>query len=119
MVKAQTSNSHTLVLRGDKIVLNEALRLIRVYHDVSQKDTALRLQISAPYLSEIETGKKEPTVALLRKYSEEFDIPMSSILFFSEHMGDGKPASRLKTAISSKVLSLLQFIATRSGRHAA
>ena len=100
-------------------MLNEALRLIRVYHDISQKVAAARLQISAPYLSEIETGKKEPTMAVLRKYSEEFDIPMSSILFFSEHMEDGRAGGRLKAAISSKVLSLLQFIAARSGRHAA
>ena len=40
-------------------MLNEALRLIRVYHDISQKVAAARLQISAPYLSEIETrGRK-------------------------------------------------------------
>jgi transcriptional regulator with XRE-family HTH domain len=100
-------------------MLNEALRLIRVYHDITQKDAASRLQISSPYLSEIETGKKEPTMAVLRKYSEVFDIPMSSILFFSEHMEDGRPTGHLKTAISSKVLSLLQFIAARSGRDAA
>jgi transcriptional regulator with XRE-family HTH domain len=100
-------------------MLNEALRLILVYHDITQKDAASRLQISAPYLSEIETGKKEPTMAVLRKYSENFGIPMLSILFFSEHMEDGRPTSRLKTAISSKVLSLLQFIAARSGHDAA
>jgi transcriptional regulator with XRE-family HTH domain len=100
-------------------MLNEALRLIRVFHDVSQKDMAARLQISAPYLSEIEVGKKEPTLALLRKYGEEFNIPMSSSMFFSEHMQDGEAASRLKTSISGKLLALLKFIAVRSGRDAA
>lgn len=100
-------------------MLNEALRLIRIFHDVSQKDMASRLQIGAPYLSEIEAGKKEPTLPLLRKYSEEFNIPMSSILFFSEHMEHGSPVSRLKTAVSGKVLTLLNFIAARSGRDAA
>jgi transcriptional regulator with XRE-family HTH domain len=100
-------------------MLNQALRLIRIYHDVSQKDMATRLQISAPYLSEIEAGKKEPTLMLLRKYSEEFNIPMSSIMFFSEHMEDGEAASRLKTSVSGKVLALLKFIAARSGRDAA
>lgn len=48
-------------------MLNEALRLIRIFHDTSQKDMAARLQISPPYLSEIEAGKKEPTLQLLRK----------------------------------------------------
>lgn len=101
-------------------MLNEALRLIRVFHDVSQKDMAARLQIGAPYLSEIEAGKKEPTLQLLRKYAEEFKMPLSSILFFSEHMDDGAAAaSRLRTNISGKVLTLLKFIAERSGRDAA
>ena len=100
-------------------MLNEALRLIRVFHDISQKDMAARLQIGAPYLSEIEAGKKEPTLQLLRKYAEEFRMPLSSILFFAEHMGNGPAASRLRVAISGKALALLRFIAERSGRDAA
>ena len=100
-------------------MLNQALRLIRIFHDVSQKDMAGRLQIAPSYLSEIEGGKNEPTLLLLKRYSEEFNIPMSSILFFSEHMEDGVAAGRVRTAISGKVLKLLDFIATRSGRDVA
>ena len=100
-------------------MLHEALRLIRVFHDVSQKDMATRLQIVPSYLSEIEAGKKEPTLALLRKYSTEFKIPMSSVMFFAEHMEGGTAASRLKIAVSGKVLALLKFIVERAGRDAA
>jgi transcriptional regulator with XRE-family HTH domain len=117
MVKAQFSNL-TLWLRGEKM-LNEALRLVRIFHDVSQKDAAAQLRISSSYLSEIEAGKKEPTLQLLHKYSEEFNIPVSSIMFFSEHMDGSAPASRLRMTISGKVLALLKFIATRSGRNGA
>ena len=117
MVKAQFPNPHSDP-KGETM-LNEALRLIRIFHDISQKDMAARLQIGAPYLSEIEAGKKEPTLQLLRRYSAEFDIPMSSIMFFAEHMDDGATATRLKTSISGKVLALLKFIAARSGRDAA
>jgi len=101
------------------IMLNNALRMIRIFHDVSQKDMATRLQIAPSYLSEIESGKKDATLPLLSKYSEEFRIPMSSILFFSEHMDDGGPPNALKKAVSSKVLKLLDFIAARSGRDVA
>ena len=100
-------------------MLNEALRLIRIFHDVPQNVMAARLQISAPYLSEIETGKKEPTLALLRKYADEFDIPMSSIMFFSERVQDRGATNRIKTSISGKALVLLKFIAARSGRDVA
>ena len=100
-------------------MLNNALRMIRIFHDVSQKDMATRLQIAPSYLSEIESGKKDATLSLLSRYSEEFKIPMSSILFFSEHMDNGGAPSILKKAVSSKVLKLLEFIAVRSGRDAA
>lgn len=100
-------------------MLGDALRMIRAFHDVSQKEAAERLQIAPSYLSEIESGKKEPTVQLLRRYSEEFRMPMSSILFFAEHMNDGTAASRLKVAVCGKALALLKFIAARSGRDAA
>ena len=99
-------------------MLNEALRLIRIFYDVSQKDMAVRLQMEPSYLSEIENGKKEPTLQLIKRYSDEFRIPMSSILFFAEHIEDGPTASRLRTGVSGKVLKLLDFIAARSGRDA-
>lgn len=118
MVKAQFSNLLNSGSNGE-IMLNEALRLIRVFYDITQRDMAARLQIAPSYLSEIESGKKEPTMLLLKKYSDEFEIPMSSILFFAEHMEDGQAASKLKTAVSEKVLALLRFIAARSGRNAA
>jgi transcriptional regulator with XRE-family HTH domain len=100
-------------------MLHEALRLIRVFHDLSQRELARRLQIGPPYLSEIEAGKKEPTLQLLRRYADEFKMPLSSIMFFAENIHDCTPASRLKTAISGKALALLRFIAERSGRDAA
>jgi transcriptional regulator with XRE-family HTH domain len=100
-------------------MLNEVLRLLRVFHDMSQRELAARLQIGAPYLSEIEAGKKQPTLQLLHRYAGEFKLPLSSIMFFAEHIENGAPASRLKTAISAKALALLNFIAERSGRDAA
>ncbi len=97
-------------------MLNEALRMIRVFHDKSQREVAAALEISPSYLSEIEKGTKEPSLQILRKYASEFSIPMSSIMFFSEHLDDGITASRTKTFVSGKVLALLKFIAARSGR---
>ena len=95
-------------------MLNEALRLIRVYHDMPQTDAAGKLGISKSYLSEIEAGKKVPTLHILENYSKAFSIPLSSILFFSEHMQDGVRGERVRVAVSKKVLKLLDFIALRA-----
>jgi transcriptional regulator with XRE-family HTH domain len=105
--------------RTGEQMLNDALRLMRVFYDIPQRELAARLQIGAPYLSEIEAGKKQPTLQLLQRYAEVFKMPLSSIMFFAEHIGDGTRAAKIKAAISSKVLALLNFIAERSDRDVA
>lgn len=97
-------------------MLNEALRMIRVFHDKSQREVAAALDISASYLSEIEKGTKEPSLQILKRYSDEFAIPLSSIMFFSEQIDEKAPAARAKTFVSGKVLAILKFIAARSGQ---
>lgn len=95
-------------------MLNEALRLMRVFHDLTQRELASQLGISKSHLSEIETGKKNPSLSLLERYSDVFEIPVSSIMFFSENLNSGKPSEKLRVFVSSKVLALLNFIAERS-----
>ena len=97
-------------------MISEALRMIRMFHDLSQKELAPRLQIAPSHLSEIEAGKKQPTLQLLERYSIEFGIPVSSIMFFSEKMETGSRAERLRLNVSEKVLALLRVIAIRAGR---
>ncbi|MEH2289154.1 helix-turn-helix transcriptional regulator [Nostoc sp.] len=96
-------------------MLSEALRLIRVFHDLTQKELAEKLGISKSYISEIESGKKTPTLELLNRYSEFFDIPVSSIMFFSESLNKDIKTEKLRTFVSSKILAILKFIAERSG----
>lgn len=96
-------------------MLNEALRLMRVFHDLSQKELAEKLGISKSHLSEIEAGKKTPTLELLNRYSKVFDIPVSSILFFSENLNNNTRTEKLKTFVSSKIIAILNFINERSG----
>jgi transcriptional regulator with XRE-family HTH domain len=98
-------------------MLNEALRLIRVFHDMNQSALAERLGISKSHLSEVESNKKTPSLALIDRYSEVFDIPKSSILFFSESLDGNRPIENARTMVSSKIIALLNFIAERSGRH--
>ena len=89
--------------------LSEALRLIRVFHDVSQTHLADRLGISKSFLSEIESGKKEPTLNLLSRYAAEFDVPLSSLLFFVESVS-AKGALSRSDRVAPKVLKLLSWI---------
>ncbi len=96
-------------------MISDALRLIRVFHDLRQKELAEKLGIASSHLSEIEHGKKQPTLQLLEAYAAQFNMPVSSIMFFSERMNDSH-AERIRMQLSKKVVALLDFIAARSGR---
>jgi transcriptional regulator with XRE-family HTH domain len=98
-------------------MLNEALRLIRVYHDMKQAELATKLGISKSYMSEIEKGTKSPTMELVEKYAEIFGIPSSSILFFSENMDKPMAAGTARYAhrfVAAKIIKLLQFLEERA-----
>ena len=90
-------------------MLAEALRLIRVFHDMKSSELAKELGISTSYLSEIEAGKKDPSVDLINRYAEFFNINSSSILFFSEELDSCKNKNLLKS-IRQKLLKFLQIV---------
>lgn len=95
-------------------MLGEALRLIRVFHDVKQSELARRLEISKSYLSEIEKGRKEPTLSLVEKYSAQFDLPVSSIIFFAENVSGKSSYESARKLVASKIVKLLNFLESRS-----
>jgi transcriptional regulator with XRE-family HTH domain len=93
-------------------MLLQALKLLRTSHNFSQKELAQKLQTSSSYLSEIESGKKIPSLAVLERYGQIFALPVSSILFLVENF-ECQPQNR-ETFVSLKILALLDFLAKRS-----
>lgn len=91
-------------------MLNEALRLVRVYYDLTQTQLSHDLQISNSFLSEVESGKKTASIELLNKYSHKFDIPVSSLLFFSEQLDASKATDKLRVGVAKKVIGLLKWV---------
>lgn len=97
-------------------MLGEALRLIRVYHDLKQKQAAERIGVSTSYISEVERGTKTPTLDVIERYSKAFDIPVSSIMFFSESLERGGRVDAARSFVAGKVIALMQFLEARSGQ---
>ncbi len=96
-------------------MINEALRLLRVYHDVSQTELAQQLGLSNSYVSELESGKKQPTLDALEKYARHFEIPVSSLIFFSEQLAS-KDRDALRKGIARKVITLLNWVVEKNDR---
>ena len=92
---------------------HEALRLVRVFHDMNQTTLADRLGISKSYLSELESGKKSPTLDLLQMYAQTFNMPLSSLLFFVENVDNPTRSDKVRAAIATKALKMLQWISAK------
>ncbi len=95
-------------------MINEALRLIRVFHDLKQVELAERLGVSKSHISEIEKGTKSPSLDLIEKYSREFKIPPSSIMFFAEELPNAQVGERVRSKIAVKVIDILRFVERKS-----
>lgn len=99
-------------------MLHKALKLIRIFHEMKQKELADLLEISRSHLSEIESGKKKPSYDLLERYAKIFNVPISNLLFFSEYLESDSPVemSTLRKFVASKIVSMMEFVADKHGK---
>lgn len=98
-----------------KLMLNEALRLVRVFHRLNQSQLAKQMGISRSYLSEIESGKKIPTLNILTQYSEIFGLPTSSILLFSENLENNSVAEKTRIFVGKKLIRIMNWFSETGG----
>jgi len=63
---------------GDKVRLN--IVKIRRKKGYTQEKLAYEADVSKGYLSEIESGKKSPTVRTLQKLADTLEVPLSKLL---------------------------------------
>jgi transcriptional regulator with XRE-family HTH domain len=90
--------------------LSEALRLVRVFHDMNQTELARKLKISKSYLSEIESGRKQISVEILEKYAKLFRVPVSSLMLFSEKLESNVRSERVRVTVADKILKLMAWL---------
>ena len=99
-------------------MLNEALKQIRVFHQLKQVELANELGISKSYLSEIESNKKPVSMDLLGKYADHFSVPASSLLIFSENMDAARNSDKLRLKCANKILKAMDWISARYEKEA-
>ena len=64
------------------------------------------------FISDLENDKKSPSSDTLGRYSQLYDIPVSSIMLLAESEA-GKPSSlksAARTAISKRILRILEWM---------
>lgn len=106
-------------MKNRRPMINDALRLLRLYLGLSQKELSSALNVSQSMISEMESGTKAVSMELLERYSQQFDVRMSQLLFFAEEL-EGQPIiTKGKLIIASHVLSLLEKLSPKEIVHAS
>ncbi len=85
--------------------VGRTIRLLRTSAKMKQQDLAARLEVSVNYLSLIENEHREPSMGLLKRFSQEFDIP-ASYLMLGEQTSSGPSEEKLLNQINRLMLEL-------------
>jgi len=99
-------------------MISEALRLLRIYNNLTLEALAKRLSVSKSHLCEIEGGKKKASIDLLERYAAELHVPLSSLFFFAEELDPRNTGDRTRGKLAMTALHLLHKIAgPQEGEH--
>jgi transcriptional regulator with XRE-family HTH domain len=112
---------------GGTGTVGELLRDWRKRRQLSQLDLALRADVSTRHLSFLETGRSQPTSAMLERLSEQLDIPLRerNLLLlaagfapaYPEHRLDEVPMAAVSDAINQVLNAHRPYPAVVVDRH--
>ncbi|WP_340699434.1 helix-turn-helix transcriptional regulator [Vibrio harveyi] len=85
---------------------------------MSRIDAARRLDMSKETLIAIESGTSPVTKDVLERYSAAFEIPVSSLIFFSDSLNTkkGKNANKIRAMLAGKALTIWEWIAEKDDK---
>jgi len=93
-------------------MLGEAIRIARVFQGITQQDLANAMNVSSGFLSQIESGARQPSQETLRSAAVALGVPASSLIFFSEQMQarEGVSEAEARIRFGRKILSVMAQI---------
>ena len=83
--------------------MGEALRLLRIFNGYKSAELAKKLELSQSYVSELENGKKQPTMEVLDKYAKVFEMKKSTLMLFAESLEGEEIKNDKKQTIANPI----------------
>lgn len=90
--------------------MGEALRLLRIFNGYKSAELAQKLDLSQSYVSELENGKKQPTMEVLDKYAKVFGMKKSTLMLFAESLEGEEIKNDKKQRIARAGMKLLKIL---------
>lgn len=87
-------------------MLNESLKSIRQFNRLTQTELSKALKVSRSTISDVESGRRPPTLKLLQCYSDYFKMPVSDIHLLSEGL------DKSNSFFTGTAMKILKWIAS-------
>jgi len=87
--------------------LGKTIKIFRTGLEVKQSDFARKIGVSSNYLYMVESGKREPSLAFVKKAAQFLDVPVG-LLFLGEDASDnyGTDAHKIYENIKSLIFKI-------------
>ncbi len=95
----------------------KALRISRAARGISQQDLAKAAGLSPSYVSLIESGKREPTIATMREIADALEIPLDLIMLLAIDETDKVKAGGQEISLVAKSLLVMLTASTSAEAH--
>ena len=93
----------------DYIIVGKRIRQLRLQKKITQEELAFRIGTSAAYISNIECGKKKPSLQKLAQISEVLEVTINDFIYPSGSISILMPSelSEIDSYSSSEMQQLL------------
>ncbi|HRA18570.1 MAG TPA: helix-turn-helix transcriptional regulator [Flavobacteriales bacterium] len=91
--------------------LGEAIKDLRQRRGMKQRDLAIKTELTAPYLSQVEHGQKTPSLDAVDTIARALEVPSPVLWFMAMERGDVSESKRalydqLAPAMKAMIVSL-------------
>jgi transcriptional regulator with XRE-family HTH domain len=97
------------------VTLGNALKLIRTARGLTQRALAKQLDVSANYLSLIESNKREPSLSFLNRLAAQLGVPIAMLFVFQGQLLPGVQTSDLDR-LREMLLRIDHMVVENTGR---
>ena len=98
--------------------IGQSIKLVRAIAGLTQGEMAERLDVTSTYLSLVENGKSNPSLAFLDRVEGEFGVPKSFLVWNSHFQAKGRDRdlSERYRLLGEQMLELATTLIRRSTR---
>lgn len=99
-------------------MIGDVLKRTRTIYNYKASEMSELLEISPSYLSEIENGKKQPSLELLEKYAKIYGIKLSSLILLSENFDEAQKQDGGNAFIRNMMMNLIKGLTPQTEEQA-